>query len=525
MVALISLLIICICLIIALFMKDFISDTMEKQTGVRALNLAQSVANIPELIQAFNEDRPAETIQAIVSPIQKETGAEFIVVGNSDGIRYSHPRVELIGQEMVGDDNERALLNGESYVSRSEGTLGNSIRGKVPVVSDGEVVGVVSVGFLSTSLQENISSESRPLWLMLMLIALAGIGGAILIASYIKKLLNDMEPEEITHLYNQKETILESTREGIIATDKSGNISTINAAAKEILSMPTESADDYFGKTIKTLFTANTTQLNFLLGESFVDRETILGGNIVLLNKNPIGQGNVQTGYVYSFRKKTEVEKMTEELSRIRQYANAQRSQTHEHSNKLHIILGLLQNDEKAEAIDFIRKENNMQKNRLKFLGEHVSDPLVNALFQGKLNQANELGISLIIHPDSKLDTEINEKVQDALLTSLGNLIENAFEAVRNRAEHERKVSIFFTDIGDDIIFEIEDSGTGIASEDYPFLFEQGFSTKQGQHRGTGLALTKHALDSIEAEILLEEGDLGGACFTIIIPKDGEGHE
>lgn len=111
------------------------SETIEEQIGVRALNLAQAIAEIPEIIEAFQEDNPSEIIQPIVERIRINTESEFIVVGNTEGIRYSHPIPERIGNRMVGDDNERALLYGESYVSKAVGSLGPSIRGKVPVLS------------------------------------------------------------------------------------------------------------------------------------------------------------------------------------------------------------------------------------------------------------------------------------------------------------------------------------------------------------------------------------------------------
>jgi two-component system CitB family sensor kinase/CitB family two-component system sensor histidine kinase CitS len=210
---------------------------------------------------------------------------------------------------------------------------------------------------------------------------------------------------------------------------------------------------------------------------------------------------------------------MTEELSRIKQYANAQRALTHEHSNKLHIILGLLIHNRLTDAMEFIKKENNLQSKRLRFLTEKVSDPLIHALLQGKFNQAEELGVSLSIHPDSHLTYKFNESQKDAILTVLGNVIENALDEVKECKDREREVSIFFSDMGDDVIFEIEDSGSGIQEQDYRHIFEQGFSTKKGQHRGTGLALSRKVLQDIGGEIYLEEGDLGGACFIISIPK------
>ncbi|WP_085992322.1 ATP-binding protein [Oceanobacillus senegalensis] len=514
MITLISLLIVAILVIFALFLNQFISKTIEEQVGKRALNLAQGVAHIPEIKEAFELSNPSSVIQRIVTPIQEKTGAEFIVIGNRDGIRYSHPISSRIGEKMVGGDNKRALLHGQSYVSKKEGTLGLSIQGKVPIYSAGEIIGVVSVGFLNENIQEIINNQSKSIWYTLVLIVLLGIIGAIFISYYIKKLLFHMEPEEISSLYLQNEAILQSTHEGIIAIDHKGKITTLNVAAKRIITRE-DGQKDYIGTSIKELLPAFH---NFR--ERFHGREMILGDNIVLINQTPMHkEGNI-TGVVFTFRKKSELQEMTEELLRIKQYANAQRAQTHEHSNKLHIILGLLLNNKLREAIDFIKKENNFQSNTLKILTEKVSDPLINALLQGKFNQAQELGISLSIHLDSHLVYQLNEAQRDALLTALGNVIENAFDEIKKYKNRKKAVSIFFSDIGDDIIFEIEDSGNGIKAQNEINIFEQGFSTKNGAHQGTGLALSRKVLHDIGGEIFSEEGDLGGACFIISVPKD-----
>ncbi|MCY9544962.1 sensor histidine kinase [Paenibacillus alvei] len=523
MILLISLLIIGICSIFGVFLEHFIGKIVEDQTGKRALSLAQSVANIPEIQSAFRLNNPSVVIQPIVKPIQRESGAEFIVVGDTREIRQSHPNESIIGAKMVGSDNDRALHHGESYVSKMEGTLGLSIRGKVPIFDEGKIVGLVSVGFLTNNVHRIVAENSKSLWLTLSLIVLFGIAGAVFIASHIKKLLHNMEPEEISHLYLHKEAILQSTHEGIIAVANDGAISAMNKAAKDILFTDTEQKQlNYAGASIHEIVPSLYSDAQDKERSRLVNREMVLGEDIVLVNQTPIVREDAVTGSVYTFRKKTELETVTEELSRIKQYANAQRAQTHEYSNKLHIILGLVQNRRLQEAIDFIKKESNMQQARLTFLAEKVADPLLQALFQGKFNQANELNISMVIHPDSRLEGSFADEKQDALLTALGNIIENALEAVRQQEEGQRKVAIFFTDIGEDCIFEIEDSGIGVAEADIPRIFQQGFSTKQGSHRGMGLALSKLMLNAVGGEILLEagEGELGGACFMIMIPKD-----
>ncbi|MCD8513124.1 MAG: hypothetical protein LRY63_07030 [Nitrincola sp.] len=126
------------------------ADLLSEQIGMRALSVAKTVAVIPELIDAFDKENPAAIIQPIAERVRKETGAAYVVVGNRDEIRYSHPVPERIGGRMVGDDNEPALIEGLSYVSFATGTLGEAMRGKTPIRNaDGDIIGVVSVGFFA----------------------------------------------------------------------------------------------------------------------------------------------------------------------------------------------------------------------------------------------------------------------------------------------------------------------------------------------------------------------------------------
>ncbi|MDV2686608.1 sensor histidine kinase [Alkalihalophilus lindianensis] len=522
MILLIGTLISLMFITMGVFLHYFFSDTIETQLGERALSVATSISHIPELQEAFAEPDPASVIQPLVKPIQEATGAEFIVVGNTDEIRYAHPDLEKIGLKMIGEDNEPALIDGESYVSKAIGSLGYSIRGKVPVYSENEIVGVVSVGYLINDVQSLIHTYSRELWFVLFLIVSFGIIGAIFIAHYIKKLLYGLEPEEITHLLLQKETILQSTHEGIIAVNQEGMITLANHAALKLLYDQNKALISPIGKPIKEVLPQSALPQVLHTGESHFDKQMYIGGITVLVNRVPIFYEKKLIGAVSTFRNKTEIDQLTKELTKTKQYADALRAQTHEFSNKLFTILGLLQLNRKKEAISFIKKENNIQQDWIHFLLEKVPDPMINAILLGKLNQAMEQRVEMVIEDGSQLTYPLEEHKRDLLLTALGNLIENAIDSAKTNRHSPRQVNVFFTDIGDDIIFEIDDSGPGIPPDLANEIFTKGFSTKKGAHRGFGLALTKEALLEAGGNIYLEESDLGGACFVITIPKDSE---
>ncbi|PWA08016.1 histidine kinase [Pueribacillus theae] len=521
LIAAISVLIVGIFIIFSLFLHHFVSGMIEDQVGKRALDLAKTVADMPELQSAFELDDPAAVIQKLVEPIRKKTGAQFIVVGNKEGIRYSHPYPDRIGKKMVGGDNEPALKEGKSYVTKNVGSLGLSIRGKTPVLDkNGQPIGVVSVGFLNENVSAIVKNQSKLIWVTMVLIICLGIFGAVLIAHFLKKLLSDMEPEEISYLLHQKEAILQSTQEGIISVDAAGKITMINRAARDMLKSLQDKQQSFIGLPINEVLPHTNL---FAQIKTIMNQEMIVGDSIVFVNQVPIMDDGEIIGGVATLRKKQEMEAITNELKQVRQYANAQRAQTHEFSNKLSIVLGLLQLRQYEEAISFIKQEQDIQQAWTQFLLKNVRDPLVSGLLQAKMNEANELDIHMAIHPESQLQTVLSGKKQQALLTGIGNLLDNAMEAVKHLPnEAERKLEIFFTDVGDDVLVEVGDSGPGIEEENVQFIFQQGFSTKRGEHRGTGLALVRHLLHEAGGEITLEQSDLGGACFIMTIPKEGE---
>ncbi|MDH3543927.1 MAG: hypothetical protein OEM65_02280, partial [Desulfuromonadales bacterium] len=153
MICLVFLLVFSLTLIAGGLYTAMISEVLEDQIGKRALQVSRTVAQLPMVKHQIVKPRPEGKLQALAEKIREEVGAEFIVIGNRDGIRFSHPKPDRLGKKMVGGDNAPALERGESYVSRAVGTLGPSIRGKVPIFDEsGGIVGVVSVGYL----QENV---------------------------------------------------------------------------------------------------------------------------------------------------------------------------------------------------------------------------------------------------------------------------------------------------------------------------------------------------------------------------------
>ncbi|MDR7001195.1 sensor histidine kinase [Neobacillus niacini] len=502
--------------------KNIMETNLKHDMGTKAVSVAQTISNMPTIKEAFATSDPTAIIQPIAEKIRKQVGAEFIVIGNTDEIRYSHPNPDRLGQKMVGGDND-AVFNGKSVISESTGTLGPSLRGKAPIFSNGKVIGVVSVGYLQKDIHTEVVKIQRKIFIATLIILLGGLLAALLISLNIKRAIFGLEPKEIAWMYQEKHAILESIHEGIIAIDTVGRITVVNETAHKILNEPLDVL--LRGKKIEEVL-ENTHLLDVVkTGQAEYDQEIIIHGDVYLANRIPIlGKRGEVIGAVASFRNKSELANLLQELSHVRAYAEGLRAQTHEYSNRLYTLLGLIQLGSYREAIDFISKEVDIAQGFIHFLMKEIPDPIIAGFILGKVSLASELKINFSIDRESSFQDVPEEISRETLVTIIGNLINNAFDAVRDNGKEEKNVTLFLTDLGKELIIEVEDNGKGISLADQERIFQAGFTTKNtASNAGIGLSLVQMAISDLEGYVTLSSEEGGGTIFTVAIPKSRGG--
>jgi two-component system, CitB family, sensor kinase len=511
-----SLIFLVVVLLAVLFQVMFV-DTIKDQIGKRALSVANTVSSNPFVIEAFEKEDPSQWIQPYAEEIRKKTGAQYVVVGNKDGIRYSHPIPKRIGKKMVGGDNEIAL-SGEPSITEAIGSLGPAVRGKSPIINDNkEIIGLVSVGFLTTSINEIIWPYKLKILLIGIFTLLIGIIGSTLIAKGVKRATHGLEPKEIGLLYKEKSAILEAIREGVIAINRDGDITMVNHTALEMLEMDT--ANLIGTNILKTI--PNSRLIDVIsTGKSEFDEQMKLGKSNVVANRVPIMDynGNV-LGAVATFRNKNELYRLNEELAQVKGYSEGLRAQTHEFSNKLYLISGLIQLGSYQEALDVITKESNVQRNFTQFIMKQISDPYIGGLLIGKFNRSKELKVTFLIDPASTFKDIPQTADRQLLITIIGNLVDNAMEAAVKKNGYESEVKICLSDTGKQLLIEVEDNGEGIPFSIANKLYQKGYSTK-GKDRGYGLYLIKQSVEQLNGELFYERTKSNTTLFTVIIPKE-----
>jgi sensor histidine kinase regulating citrate/malate metabolism len=503
--------------LIGVLSSDSIRDILLQQIGRKTLVLAQTVALDPRVREGLQSHNPQQ-VQAVAEQLRRATAAEYIVVGDRQGIRYSHPHPERVGELFVGGDFERAAEFGESYVSRAVGTLGLSTRGFVPVHGDaGEVIGFVAVGYLQDEIDAQIHAQQRKILGYVAVVLFFGVYGAALIAKGFKAAIFGLDPHEIASLFEERNAIIEAIREGIIAVDGAGRLTLVNQAARRYLDQGPE--EDLRGCQLTDICPCREMEQALAARVRVLDREVSVAGRTMIVNVLPLGSGGALSGAVASFRPKDEVDRLARKVLHMQEYSELLRAQTHEYSNKLHTIAGLIQIGAQQEALDLIMIEASGYQELMKTLVAAVPDPVIAGLILGKFNRARELKINLSLDPDSSFADLSPEIERGHLVTVLGNLLDNAFDALRQRGE-QGEVRLFLTDLGVDLIVEIEDTGPGVSPEIADTLFERGVTTHGDTGRGVGLYLVRQAVGALGGNITFAQGELGGARFTVIIPKN-----
>ncbi|NLS89965.1 sensor histidine kinase [Bacillus subtilis] len=488
-----------------------------RQAEQLAVQTARTISYMPpakELIERKG-GHAAET-QDVIEQMKEQTGAYAIYILDEKGdIRSASGKSGLEKLE-----RSREILFGGSHVSATKADGRRVIRGSAPIMKEqkgySQVIGSVSVDFLQAETEQSIKKHLRNLSVIAVLVLLLGFAGAAVLAKSIRKDTLGLEPHEIAALYRERNAMLLAIREGIIATNREGVVTMMNVSAAEMLRLP----EPVIHLPIDEVMPGAGLMSVLEQGEIPPNQEVSVNDQVFIINTKVMNQGGQAHGIVVSFREKTELKKLIDTLTEVRKYSEDLRAQTHEFSNKLYAILGLLELGEYDEAIDLIKEEYAIQNEQHDLLFHNIHSQQVQAILLGKISKASEKKVKLVIDENSSLAPLPAHIGLSHLITIIGNLIDNAFEAVAE--QRVKEVLFFITDMGRDIVIEVSDTGTGVPPDKMEAVFERGYSSK-GMKRGYGLANVKDSVRELGGWIELANQKNGGAVFTVFIPKEKQG--
>lgn len=506
-------------LVVHLIYFSQISNMTRDALASKALAVARTLANSPEIRQGLMKKPEESGIQAIAQAVNKSNDFLFIVVTDMQSIRYSHPEAQRIGQPFKGDDILLAL-QGKENVAINRGFLAKALRVFTPIYDEHHrQIGVVSIGLELSRVTEQINNSRGSIIWSILFGVLVGLLGTWVFVKVLKRILFGLEPYEISNLFEQRQAMLHSIKEGVIAVDECGEVTLINQAAQELLDYH-KSQDD---AQLSTLSHAWSQVVDFSQvlydGTPRRDEEIMVKDRLLLINTVPVLSNGKIIGAISTFRDKTEVRKLMQRLDGMVNYADALRERSHEFMNKLHVILGLLHLKSYKQLENYILKTaNNYQEEIGSLLGK-IKSPVIAGFLLSKINRTSDLGHSLVISNESQLPENSNEDQVAVLITVLGNLIENALEALGQEPGGEISVSLHYRHGW--LHCEVNDDGPGIAPENIEHIFEKGVSSK-GAERGVGLALVKQQVENVGGNISVESEPGIFTQFFVQLPWNGE---
>lgn len=500
---------------------------------------AEGLAGISAVQATLAEEKP--DVRALAFYLQ--TRASYVDARNA----YV---TDLDGRILAASDptrtGERLDLPADAAARAGSGDVadvaGRSIAAWVPVYGGSSPapepdaprpVAVVVLADPYPPLAERLSSAGGDVLVVLGIGTALAAAGSWLLARLVKRRTRGLEPAQIAALADHREGVLRSIREGVVVVGDDGRVSLVSDSAHELLGLPADGPGPT-GRRLEDLG-LDPAVLELLRGTDEVhDAVLVAGDTVLVLNRRRVLHDGRPAGTVTTLRDRTELLALQSELHARESVTETLRAQTHEFSNQLHTVSGLIQLREYEEVGRFVAQLTRRRADLSDAVTARVADPAVAALLIAKAALADERHVELVVDPGSglpRLDPDLSADVG----TVLGNLVDNAVDAAVSTASSSAgpdvdgaprparvRVLLAVTGPREDVVVEVADSGPGVAPEQVDTIFRRGWSTKPAgtAGRGVGLALVHVLTRRRGGGVQVRDDDaLGGAVFTARLPQ------
>ena len=516
-------------------------DQAYDEAGRRMAAVATTMADNPLVLDAAGAADPTALLQPYALKVMEDADADFITIMAPNRTRWTHPRDEELGKPYIGSID--AALQGQVFTEITSGTLGPSVRTIAPVKdADGTVRALVAAGVTVRTVDIAVSGRLPALVAIGLALLAGGSAASWLLGRYLRQVTRGWGPEQLAQLFAYYESVLHSVREGVILIDPKGKVVMYNDQAAELLGLAprTSDVDGASGAgegaaadggrqeapSLADLPLAPSLRELFESGRTALDEIHLTGSRILVVNQGPaVGPGSAagRTGAVYgtvaTIRDRTEIESLGSELETMRTLSDALRAQTHEHANRLHTIVSLMELGRGPEALDFATQDLELSQRLTDDLVSSIEEPVLGALIMGKAAEAHERGVELTLNTggNGHGPAPVTGLAVQDLVAILGNLLDNAIDAAAE-APAPRLVELTVEASGDALQIAVEDSGPGIDPQAVDDIFRHGFSTKSAGPfgRGLGLALVRQAVQRLGGTMTITSP--AGALFRVTLP-------
>jgi two-component system, CitB family, sensor kinase len=481
--------------------------SVDDDAAATSLAVSRTIAADPSVQLALSSADPTAALQPYAIAAMAAAHVDFVTIMDPTGTRFTHPNPEQIGKPFLGTIT--AAQDGRTITETYTGTLGPSVRAVVPVMVDGQLVGIVSAGVTTANALAALVPRIPFVIGLAVVVVVLGALAAALTSRSLRRMTGGMAPAQMGRMLQFYESVLHSVREGVVITDPERRVVLYNDEAADLLGLPpappaprpTSARELGIDSDVAALLDS---------GRRVVEESHVSSGRVLLVNQEPAaGPAATQAvGTVMTLRDQSQLQSLVGELETVRTMSDALRSQAHEHSNTLHTIVSLLDMGRADEVATLVADTSRTSQGLADAVLGHDVDPLLGALLLGKSATASERGVELSIDIASGASLPLGSS---ETVSVLGNLVDNALDAVRN-TPRPRRVGVRLREDGGTVILEVTDSGRGVDSDE---VFTLGVTSKvdDGVAHGVGLAVVKRIVTDRGGTVEF----LGGSPTTVSV--------
>ncbi|QSF56515.1 ATP-binding protein [Nocardioides sp. zg-1228] len=484
--------------------------------GARMRAAAESMANIAAVRDPFVQglvERRRASLTSYTQRVRNNYQAGGVYLADPDG-------VVLVSSDFAGRGRQVDL--GGSTVQQLRTWTGDvddfgdrAIAAQVPIIDDrGALVGISMVAQSYPSLAERARGVLPDLLAVAGLGLGLGVAGSFLLSRLVRRRTRGLEPAAIAALADQREALLHSIREGVVAVGEDGTITVVSDSARELIGLE----GDVQGRAVDDLDLDPAVRDLLADGAAIRDHVVVLGERVLVVNRNPVVEGGRRVASVTTLRDRTELLALQSELSARESITNTLRAQTHEFHNQLHTISGLVQLGEYDEVSRLVGTLSRRRREISDAVLAHVADPAVAALLIAKTSLAAERGVDLRVSATSSLP-RLDPETSTDVGTVVGNLVDNAVDASVSVGGTAVEVDLRL--VGDVVHLAVTDTGPGVPPDEVGRIFRRGWSSKAPttEGRGVGLALVQVVCERRGGAVAVRAGGDGtGAVFAVRLP-------
>ena len=567
------------------FVAFFLDKNLEEKSLQDIKSFLVNEANLIES-QVSTEDLKKENfdfLEALVKSLGPRIKSRITIVNNQGKVLADSEKsqVEALKMESHADRPEirLALAGNIGEEIRYSSTLKiDMLYIALPIREKGQILGVVRLALPLSNVQRTLSVIKKAILLSLLFaLGLAFVLGSVLTAGIIKpinkiihisrrfstgdfshrilldsqdeigelaatlnKMAKDIEDKirEVQIQNQHLKAILESMVEGIIVTDKSSHIVSINPTVEKIFKITKQDVEGrLFLEVIRNNDIAEIIN-NVLKNRKFFSCELSLVWpvqKIFRVDATPIFEKEMVSGCLVMIHDITEIRRL--ETMRKDFVANV----SHELKTPLTSIKGFVETLLEGALED---KENS--RHFLQIIQDHANrlDNLVSDLLDLSHLESQEIKLETQSFDLKGLTDDIlagfksqlkrkSIKAENILASGLivkadknkiGQVLTNLIDNAIKFNQEKGSAKIYSQDLDDKIKIFVEDSGIGIPEKDIPRIFERFYRVDKARSRelggtGLGLSIVKHIIELHNGSVGVESTEGFGSKFWFILPK------